>query len=373
MPEIDLGKVVGEQGPQGIQGIQGPEGKQGLTGPQGPQGEKGDTGEQGPQGIQGKQGLIGPQGPQGPQGEKGDTGSQGPVGPQGPTGKTGPQGPQGPQGEKGDTGPQGPQGEKGDTPTFPASGVTEGTYREVHVNKYGIVEKGANPILAVKEGGTGAATELQALKNLGIDTAITDLSATGTEIEYTRKNGTKGTASITVPTPNYGAKQPIMTALVDWEAMTAAIGYRSPTITFKTYIGGVEKTLTIPSCFNKYNTDTGIYVYGGDAGNEGAGTNRPFYNGDIILKQSYKNFDKILFLFSNDDGNLVSPYLIDKWTLQYLFDNSYRFNIATDNTLFWVFYGTKKWGYTNARRSTDTFWRTQDQNSSIIEIYGLKY
>ncbi len=68
MPEIDLGKVVGEQGPQGIQGIQGPEGKQGLTGPQGPKGE---------QGLQGEQGLRGPQGIQGPQGPKGEKGDSG--------------------------------------------------------------------------------------------------------------------------------------------------------------------------------------------------------------------------------------------------------------------------------------------------------
>ena len=38
MPILDLGKVVGPQGPQGIQGPQGP---QGIQGPQGPQGNPG--------------------------------------------------------------------------------------------------------------------------------------------------------------------------------------------------------------------------------------------------------------------------------------------------------------------------------------------
>ncbi|MBQ2785918.1 MAG: collagen-like protein [Oscillospiraceae bacterium] len=38
MPRVDLGKVVGPQGPQGIQGPQGP---QGIQGPQGPQGAPG--------------------------------------------------------------------------------------------------------------------------------------------------------------------------------------------------------------------------------------------------------------------------------------------------------------------------------------------
>lgn len=59
---LDLGCVVGPQGPQGIQG---------ETGPRGPQGIQGETGPQGPQGIQGE---TGPQGPQGIQGPQGDTG-----------------------------------------------------------------------------------------------------------------------------------------------------------------------------------------------------------------------------------------------------------------------------------------------------------
>lgn len=101
MATINLGKVVGPQGPQGIQGAQGPKGDQGI---QGPQGLKGDTGLQGPQGPKGDTG------PQGIQGLKGDTGAKGD---QGIQGLTGPQGLQGPQGLKGDTGLQGPQGPAG--------------------------------------------------------------------------------------------------------------------------------------------------------------------------------------------------------------------------------------------------------------------
>lgn len=50
---IDLGSVVGSQGPKGDQGATGP------AGPQGPQGVKGDTGLQGPQGLQGPAGKDG--------------------------------------------------------------------------------------------------------------------------------------------------------------------------------------------------------------------------------------------------------------------------------------------------------------------------
>lgn len=48
MAELDLGLVVGPQGPKGDTGAQGP---QGNVGPQGP---KGDTGDTGPAGADGK-------------------------------------------------------------------------------------------------------------------------------------------------------------------------------------------------------------------------------------------------------------------------------------------------------------------------------
>lgn len=68
MAKVNLGRVVGPQGPKGETGATGPQGPKGATGPQGPQGVKGDTGERGPQGIKGDTGERGPQGPQGKQG-----------------------------------------------------------------------------------------------------------------------------------------------------------------------------------------------------------------------------------------------------------------------------------------------------------------
>ena len=44
MPTIDLGKVVGPQGPQGVQGARGPQGATGAKGEKGDPGAKGDTG-----------------------------------------------------------------------------------------------------------------------------------------------------------------------------------------------------------------------------------------------------------------------------------------------------------------------------------------
>lgn len=114
MPTIDLGKVVGPQGPAGPQGATGPEGPQGIQGVPGPQGE---------QGIQGIQGPKGDTGAQGPKGDKGDTGDTGPKGDQGDTGPRGEQGIQGPKGDTGAQGPTGPQGATGPKGETGAQGV----------------------------------------------------------------------------------------------------------------------------------------------------------------------------------------------------------------------------------------------------------
>lgn len=63
MAELNLGHVVGAQGPQGETGPAGPQGEQGPKGDTGPQGPQGDPGPQGPQGIQGETGPAGPAGP----------------------------------------------------------------------------------------------------------------------------------------------------------------------------------------------------------------------------------------------------------------------------------------------------------------------
>lgn len=72
---VDLGNVMGPQGPKGDTG---------ATGPQGPKGDTGATGPQGPMGYTGAQGPKGDAGAAGPQGPKGDTGATGPQGPAGP-------------------------------------------------------------------------------------------------------------------------------------------------------------------------------------------------------------------------------------------------------------------------------------------------
>lgn len=66
MPVLDLGQVMGPQGPAG------PKGETGASGPKGDTGPKGDRGVAGPQGPKGDTGPAGPRGAQGIQGPAGE-------------------------------------------------------------------------------------------------------------------------------------------------------------------------------------------------------------------------------------------------------------------------------------------------------------
>ena len=143
MPTLDLGQVVGPQGPQGATGPQGPEG---ATGPQGPEGPRGATGPQGPEGPQGATGPQGPQGATGPQGPQGIQGEQGPVGPQGTPGVNGVDGVDG----------------KSAYDTAVESGYT-GTEEELGD---ALSDLASGP-LPIARGGTGSSTRQAALAALG--------------------------------------------------------------------------------------------------------------------------------------------------------------------------------------------------------------
>lgn len=119
---------------------------------------------------------------------------------------------------------------------------------------------------------------------------------------------------------------------------------------------------------NLWNNDTGIHAYGGDLDIAG------YHRGALKLTQSYKNFDKIFVVVTNDDANWTAYCMWDVWELAHAFANSYRFNLSTDADIQWNVYGTAKHGTTtNYAVSTDTIWNTQEQNCGIIAIYGIKF
>lgn len=128
--EMDMGSVMGPQGPKGDTGAKGEKGDRGEKGDTGATGAKGETGATGATGPQGITPTIGEnenwylgnvdtgkpsRGRQGEKGEKGETGA---------TGATGPKGDTGPKGETGPRGPQGLQGIQGE----PGKGLTISGY-----------------------------------------------------------------------------------------------------------------------------------------------------------------------------------------------------------------------------------------------------
>lgn len=119
---------------------------------------------------------------------------------------------------------------------------------------------------------------------------------------------------------------------------------------------------------NLWNNDTGIHAYGGDLDIAG------YHRGALKLTQSYKNFDKIFVVVTNDNANWTAYCMWDVWELAHAFANSYRFNLSTDADIQWNVYGTAKHGTTtNYAVSTDTIWNTQEQNCGLIAIYGIKF
>lgn len=118
---------------------------------------------------------------------------------------------------------------------------------------------------------------------------------------------------------------------------------------------------------NIWNNDTGIHAYGGDL--DIAGYNR----GALKLTQSYKNFDKILVVGSNDKGDFLIYKLWDVWALANAFANSHSFRLFTGGD-YWTLYGSARKGTDKGYAlSTDTIWSCREQNSAIVAIYGIKF
>lgn len=117
-----------------------------------------------------------------------------------------------------------------------------------------------------------------------------------------------------------------------------------------------------------WNNSTGIHAYGGDLDMNG------YSRGALKLTQSYKNFDKIFVVGSNDDGNRVAYKLWNVYELAYAFSHSFRFQFIFEDDVYWNLYGSVRTGTdTDYVLSTDTILNCHDQNCGIIAIYGIKY
>lgn len=150
-----------------------------------------------------------------------------------------------------------------------------------------------------------------------------------------------------------GNTTPTLVALIDWDTM-------------KTRNGGTDVR-------NINNTSTGIKAYNGDYSFPTTSGGSDSRKGTIMLKESYTLYDKILVVNSNDSGNVEKYTVFNVWELQKVLSEGYRFFLSDDDTGYWVIFSGVQSGTTTHPLSTDTIWYTEVQNSSIIEIYGVKY
>lgn len=129
-----------------------------------------------------------------------------------------------------------------------------------------------------------------------------------------------------------GHKAPIMTPLIDWEAM--------------------KRQNSNNDVRNVNNQTVGII---------GTSTNNP-----ILLKESYKNYDKIWIIFYGGNGADRKNITYETWQLEYLFTTKEAFGLYNQGGDYWAIKSTQ---------STETRWvkHTSTNNNGIIEIYGIKY
>lgn len=150
-----------------------------------------------------------------------------------------------------------------------------------------------------------------------------------------------------------GNTTPTLVALIDWDTM-------------KTRNGGTDVR-------NINNTSTGIKAYGGDSSFPTTSGGSDSRKGTIMFKESYTLYDKVLVVSSNDSGNIENYTVFNVWELQKAFAEGYRFTLSNDDNCYWIIFSGIQSGTTTHPLSTDTIWYTETQNSSIIEIYGVKY
>lgn len=150
-----------------------------------------------------------------------------------------------------------------------------------------------------------------------------------------------------------GNTTPTLVALIDWDTM-------------KTRNGGTDVR-------NVINTSRGIKAYGGDSSFPTTSGGSDSRKGTIMLKESYTLYDKILVVGSDDNGYYSLYELYDVWELQKAFSEGYSFSLNKSNSTYWIVLSGVQSGTSTHLLSTDTVWYIDEQDSSIIEIYGVKY
>lgn len=119
---------------------------------------------------------------------------------------------------------------------------------------------------------------------------------------------------------------------------------------------------------NIWNNDTGIHAYGGDLDINGDNS------GALKLTQSWRNFDKLMIVYTDDDGNWERVRTFDVYEFNYCMTNMHSFNILFADGQSWHVYGLTKHGTdSDFKPSTETILSCRSQNCGLIGIYGIKF
>ena len=154
-------------------------------------------------------------------------------------------------------------------------------------------------------------------------------------------------------------KSPILTPLIDFDKMATVRGNTEKT-TVSTIRNGVSTNVTYYNwCL--FNSNYSV-VY--------------FEKGDIYLKESFKNFDKLIILsLTSNAVNYVKYNVIDCGELEWAMNNLSSVVItgaSAHGQGMWVVRPYKAWG-TQTKTSTDTLFTLDLESTDMVEIYGVKY
>ena len=119
---------------------------------------------------------------------------------------------------------------------------------------------------------------------------------------------------------------------------------------------------------NIWDNVTGIHAYGGDYDMNG------YPGGTLKLTQSWRNFDKLMIIYTDDDGDWERVRMFDVYEFNYCMENLQSVNLFSDYSVYWYVYGLTKHGTdANFKPSTETILSCRTQKGGIIGIYGIKF
>lgn len=149
-----------------------------------------------------------------------------------------------------------------------------------------------------------------------------------------------------------GYLKPTVTPLMDWEAMKEATKAK-PT-------SKPANIITVNAAYGTQRFQGATYRNGWPASS-------------VKLKESYKNFDKILVIASNGELQYYSTW--DVWELELAFSIGWRFSILRNANWVWYVYPSTVNGTKKHNASTDLLWMHNGHTAGvgIMEIYGIKY